>query len=174
MAKEGKEKDGGSTTMIALSALLALGAAGGVYYCYDEADKSERNLLRSKDEYKKMADWKRSVEDWLRKNKGKPAVVENEDPMVFLDKKARESQIPPGAITFAKSPPIMLRDWSETVYTATLNPGKETIKKGPIVDFVRKVETERRTTKVKALQIVFSGDDFKSATITFSQFTPKQ
>lgn len=174
MARNSKEKEGGSTTVIALSALLALGAAGGVYYCYDEAAKSESLLQRSKEEYKKMAEWKKPVEDWLRSTKGKPDKTETAvDPMVFLDQKARESQIPPGAITFSKNPPTNLAAWSETTYTASLTGGKDPIKKFPLVDFIRKVETERRSTKVKALQLVFNGDDFKSATITFSQFTPK-
>jgi hypothetical protein len=175
MAKETKDKNGGggSMTVIALSALLALGAAGGVYYCYGEAEKAESDLNRAKGEYKKMAEWKKPVEDFLRKNKGKPAAAEtNEDMMVFLDRKARESQIATGSITFSKTPPINLSAWTETVYTATLT-GKDPVKKNPIVDFLRKVESERRTTKVKTLQLQFSGDDFKNATITFSQFAPK-
>jgi hypothetical protein len=173
MAKDAKEKDGGSTTVIALSALLALAAAGGGYYCYDEAGKAESLLERSKEEYRKMAGWRKPVEEFLRKNKGKTAAPDSgEDMMVFLDRKARESQIASGAITFSKTPPTNLTSWTETVYTATLS-GKEPVKKNPIVDFLRKVESERRTTKVKTLQLVYSGDDFKSATITFSQFTPK-
>ena len=176
MAKETKDKNGGgsgSATVIALSVFLALGAGGGVYYCYGEAEEAEKLLNRSKDEYKKMAEWKKPVEDFLRKNKGKTAAPEtNEDMMVFLDRKARESQIATGSITFSKTPPISLSAWTETVYTATLG-GKDAVKKNPIVDFLRKVEAERRTTKVKSLQLVFSGDDFKNATITFSQFTPK-
>ena len=173
MAKEAKEKESGSTMVIVLSALLALGAAGGVYYCYGEAVKAETALERSKEEYRKMAGWKKPVEDFLRKNKGKTAGPEStEDMMVFLDKKARESQIGSGAITFSKTPPTNLTSWTETVYTATLT-GKDPVKKNPLVDFLRKVEAERRTTKVKTLQLVYSGDEFKSATITFSQFTPK-
>ncbi|MBI3855706.1 MAG: hypothetical protein HY293_08455 [Planctomycetes bacterium] len=171
-----KEKSGGSPIVVVLSALLALGAAGGVYYCYDEAQKSEAMLLRTKDEYKKMAEWKRPVEDYLRRNKGKTvAAQENtEDMMVFLDKKSREAQIPPGGITFSKNAPTQLAAWTETSFTAALTSGKEApVKKNPIVDFLRKVETERRSTKLRSLQLVFSGDDLKSAQLTFSQFTPK-
>ena len=175
MAKVTKDKDGGSMMVIAISALLALGAAGGVYYCYDEAGKAEASLERAKDEYKKMAGWKKPVEDHLRKNKGKAAVVEtNEDPLVFLDKKARESQIPPGIFNLAKNSPTMLASWKEESYTVTLQSSKDTaVKKVPVVDFLRKVEAERRSTKVKALQLAMNGDEFKSATITFSQFQPK-
>ncbi len=177
MAGDAKGKESGSTMVIALSALLALGAAGGVYYFYDEADKSEKNLIRAKDEYKKMAERKKPVEEFLRQSKGRKttAVDDKMDMLVFLDKKARESQIPQGSLVFSKSPSTQLTAWTETPYLATLQGGKDAgIKKLTVVDFVRKVETERPTTKVKALQLQFNGDEFKSATITFSEFTPKQ
>lgn len=174
MAKEAKEKDAGSTMVAVLSALLALGAAYGVYFCYDEALKAESNLERAKEEYRKMGGWKKPVEEYLRKNKGKAAaaVEDNQDMMVFLDKKAREVQIPSGSITFSKTPPNNLPSWVETVYTATLT-GKDPIKRNPIVDFLRKVEAERRLTKVRSLQLVLAGDELKNATITISQFAPK-
>ena len=123
-----------------------------------------------------MAERKKPVEEFLRQRKGRSAstVLNNEDMLVFLDKKARESQIPPGGITFAKSPPNQLTAWTEVPFTATLQGGKDAgIKRHPIVDFLRKVETERRSAKVKSLQLLFSGDEFKSASITFSEFTPK-
>jgi hypothetical protein len=170
MAKEAKEKEGNSLVVIAISALLALGAAAGVYYCYDESVKAETTLERSKEEYKKMGAWKKPVEDYLRKNKGKQAAPEStEDMMVFLDRKAREAQIP---LTFSKTQPVNLAAWTETVYTGTMS-SKDPVKKTSLVDFVRKVETERRSTKVKTLQLIYSGDDIKSGTLTFSQFTPK-
>ncbi|RPH42559.1 MAG: hypothetical protein EHM91_09300 [Planctomycetota bacterium] len=175
MAKE--SKDSGSMVVIALSALLALGAAGGVWYCYGETAKAEALLVRSKGEYKKMAEQKRAVEEYKRVNKGKKeATVEtNEDMMVFLDKKSREAQIPPTSITFSKNAPSQLATWVETSYTATLQGNKDApVKKNPIVDFLRRVEAERRATRVRSLQLVFNGDDLKSAMITFSQFTPKQ
>lgn len=174
MAKEAKES--GSTMVIALSALLALGAAGGVTYCYDQTAKAEALLVLSKNNYKKMAEQKRAVEEFLRQRKGKSAasVENNEDMMVFLDKKSRESQIPPGSITFSKNAPNQLATWVETSFTATLQGAKDApVKKNPIVDFLRRVETERHATKVRSLQLVFAGDDLKSAMITFSQFTPK-
>jgi hypothetical protein len=175
MAAEGKEKEGSSSMVIIFSALLALGAAGGVYYFYDEAAKAESMLNRAKDEYKKMAERKRPVEDFLRSRKGRPtAPSNNEDMLVFLDKKARESQIPPGSITFAKNPPNQLKDWMEVPFLATLQGNKDAgVKRLTVVDFLRKVETERRSTKVKSLQLLFGGDEFKSATITLSEFTSK-
>ena len=177
MAAETKEKEGSSSMVIVLSALLALAAAGGVYYFYNEAAKAETLLNRAKDEYKKMAERKRPVEDFLRQRKGRSTTATNntEDMLVFLDKKSRESGIPPGTVPFAKNPPNQLAAWMETTYTATLQGSKDAgVKRLPIVDFLRRVETERRSTKVKALQFVFAGDDLKSAAIIFSEFTPKQ
>ena len=173
MAKDAEKKDGGSSMVILLSAVLALGAGAGVYYCYVEAGKAEAELTRAKNEYRQMAGWKKPVEDFLRKNKGKTTTPEAAvDPMVFLDKKAREAQIPPGAVTFAKTPTVNLASWTETVYTATMT-SKDPIKKSQVVDFIRKVESERSTMKVRALQLGYTGDDFKNATITFSHFIPK-
>jgi hypothetical protein len=176
MAQEAKEKEGGSPWVIIVSALLAVAAAGGVYYFYNEAAKAEANLNRAKDEYKKMAERKKPVEEFLRHLKGRSSSTpaSTEDMLVFLDKKARESQIPPGSITFSKDPPNQLTAWSETPFRAMLQGGKDAgVKRLPVVDFLRRVETERRSTKVKALQIVFSGDEFKSASILLSEFTPK-
>jgi hypothetical protein len=176
MASDTKEKEGSSSTVIVLSALLALGAAGGVYYFYDQAEKAESILTRAKDEYKKMAERKKPVEDFLHQRKGRStkAPTNNEDMLVFLDKKARESQIPPGSITFSKNPPNQLTSWTEVPFMATLQGGKDAgLKRLPIVDFLRRVETERQSTKVKALQFVFGGDEFKSATIMLSEFAPK-
>jgi hypothetical protein len=174
MAKE-REK-GNSTMVIAISAFLALGAAGGVYYCYDEARKSEDLLTRSKDEYRKMAQYKRPVEEYVRSNKGRPAapVEITEDLVTFLDRKSRESQIPPGIFNIAKNADSTLANWKEGSYTVTLQGSKEApVKKMPVVDFLRRVEAERRSTKVKSLQLAFSGDEFRSVTLTLSQFLPK-
>jgi hypothetical protein len=174
MAKERGQSN--STMVIAISALLALGAAGGVYFCYDEARKSEDLLTRSKDEYRKMAQYKRPVEEFVRSNKGRPvaAAETTEDLVTFLDRKSRESQIPPGIFNIAKNADSTLANWKEGSYTVTLQGSKEApVKKTPVVDFLRKVEAERRSTKLKSLQLAFSGDDFRSVTLTFSQFLPK-
>jgi hypothetical protein len=41
------------------------------------------------------------------------------------------------------------------------------------VDFLGKVESQRRSAKTKSIQITFAGDDLKQAIIGFSQFQPK-
>ena len=95
--------------------------------------------------------------------------------MTFLDKKARESQIPSGSFNVTKNADMNLTTWKESSYTVLFQGGKDTpVKKLPIVEFLRRVEAERRSVKVKSLQLAMSGDDFKSASITFSQFLPKQ
>ena len=177
MAVEADTKSGGSTLVIAISALLALGAAGVVYYYHDAATKAEETLTTSKADYRKMVDrMKKPVEEYLRVKKKPSAVKEvTEDMMTFLDRKARESQIPPGLFNIAKNANAATGPWTETSYTVTLQSGKDNpvVKKIPVVDFLRRVESESRSTKTKSLQVSYSGDDFKSVTITFSQFLPK-
>jgi len=177
MAKEVEGNAGSSTVVIAISALLALGAAGVVYYFHDAAAKAEETLETAKGEYRKMADrMKKPVEEYLRSRKNRPDTKESsEDMMTFLDRKARESQIPPGIFNIAKNANAAIGAWNETSYTVTLQSGaKESpVKKIPVVDFLRRVETERRSAKTKSLQLAYAGDDFKSVVITFSQFQPK-
>ena len=177
MAANGDRKDGSSTLVVALSALLALAAAGVVYYYHDQAAKAEDTLTEAKDNYRKMADrMKKPVEEYLRQKKTRPAAAaNNEDMMPFLDRKAREAQIPPGLFNLAKNSNATIGAWIETSYTVTLqSPGKDNpVKKIPVVDFLRRVEQENRSTKTKSLQLSYAGDDFKSVVITLSQFQPK-
>ena len=105
MAKEAEGNEGSSTLVIAISALLALGAASVVYYFHDAATKAEETLETAKTDYRKMADrMKKPVEEYLRTKKNRPDTKEStEDMMTFLDRKARESQIPPGIFNIAKN-----------------------------------------------------------------------
>ena len=175
MAKDGK-KEGGSTTVMAIAGLLGLGALGLVYYFHDQAGKAEALLLQTKDEYRQMQDRKKIVEEWVRKNKGKPQAGKDEgDMLTFLDRKARESQIPPGGFTVAKNAPATVGPWQESSYTVTLQSEKKDspVLRNPVVDFLGKVERERRSTKTQSLQLTFAGTDFKTAIISFSHFQPK-
>lgn len=177
MAADPKEvQKGGSGVMIGISILLVLAASGAVYYFHGEAAKARERLIRSKGDYKIMVDRRRLVEEYLRQKKGRAtAPVENtEDLMTFLDKKARESQIPAGIFNPSKNADATLTNWKEISYSITLQSPKDSlIKKIALVDFLRKVETERHTTKIKNLQLSYNGDDFKTASITISQFQPK-
>jgi hypothetical protein len=179
MAADGKSKEGSSTTVLAGAALLALAAAGAVWYYRDLSQKSEQHLAQTKDEYRQMADkMKKPVEDFVRQRKGRPKTGpadEGGDLLTFLDRKARESTIPPGSFTIAKNQNIAVGPWQESSYTVTLqSEKKETpVKRNPVVDFLGRVERERRSTKSKSIQLTFAGDDLKSAIISFSQFQAK-
>jgi hypothetical protein len=178
MADETKPGSGSTTMVLAAAALLGLGAAGAVYWCHDQALKAEQNLLRAREEYKEMTDrMKKPVEDYIRKTKGQPPAPkepEGGDMLTFLDRKARESQVPPGSLVISKNANATVGNWVESSYTATLQGGKDApIKRNPVVDFLSRVERDRKSAKTKSIQITFAGDDFKQAIVTFSQFQPK-
>ncbi|HZE97122.1 MAG TPA: hypothetical protein VE981_08840 [Planctomycetota bacterium] len=176
MAADRKPKEGSSMTVIAVSVLLALGAGGVVWYFQDQAVKSENLLLRTKDEYRQMEKMKRPVEEYLRSRpKGPPVKEEAGDMLTFLDRKAREAQIPPGVFTIAKNANATVGTWVESSYTVTLQSDKKDVpvKRVPVVDFLGRVERERKSAKSKSIQLTFAGDDLKNAIITFSQFQPK-
>jgi len=176
---DAKAKEGSSTTVIAAAGLLALAAAGGVWYYRELALKSEQNLSRAKDEYRQMSErMKRTVEEHIRNQKGRPKTPKGDeggDLLTFLDRKAREVQIPPGSFTIAKNANTVVGPWQESSYTVTMQSDKKDapVKRSPIVEFLGRVERERRSTKSKSIQLTFSGDDLKSAIISFSQFQAK-
>lgn len=177
MADGTKAGAGSSTTMIAAAALIAAAAAGVVYWTYDQSLRAEKALLQAKDEYRQMSErMKKPVEDYLRSQKGrKPEKEENTgDLLTFLDRKAREAGIPPGSLVIARNQSSTVGTWLESSYTATLQGAKDApVKKSAVVDFLGRVERERRSTKSKSIQITYAGEDFKQAVITFSQFQPK-
>ena len=167
---------GSSTTVIAIAALLAVGAAGGVYWFHDQARKAEQNLLRSKDDYRQMSQvMKKPVEEYIRRMKGQPQVKEESgDLLTFLDRKAREAQVPPGSLVISKNANATVGNWVESSYTATLQGTKDApVKKNPVVEFIGLVERQRRSTKTKSIQVTYAGEDFRQAVITFAQFQPK-
>ncbi len=177
MAKDGKAKDGSSTMVIVLAGLLGLGALGLVYYFQDQAAKAEKVLLQGKSDYKEMQErMKKAVEDYVRvKGKTPPKEDAAGDMLTFLDRKARESQIPPGVFTISRNATAVIGNWQENSYTVTLQSDKKDspVKRGLLVDFLGKVENQRRSAKTKSIQITFAGDDLKQAVIGFSQFQPK-
>jgi hypothetical protein len=178
MADETKPGSGSSMLAIAAAGVLALGAAGAVFWCQDQAQKAERALLQAKDEYRQMSEkMKKPVEEYGRRRKGQPAEIKEEpqgDMLTFLDRKAREVSVPPGSLVISKNANATIGNWVESSYTATLQGTKDApIRKGPVVDFLSRVERDRKSAKTKSIQITFAGEDFKQAIITFSQFQPK-
>src|SRR4029077_4671787 len=101
MAKDAKAKEGSSTTVIVLAGVIGLGALGMVFYFQDQAVKAEKLLLQTKGEYKEMQErMKKPVEDFVRvKGKAPPKEEAAGDMLTFLDRKAREAQLPPGVFT---------------------------------------------------------------------------
>ena len=178
MAKDGKDKEGGSGAVLMIAGLLGLGALGLVFYFRDQASRSEKSLNQAKDDYREMQQrMKKPVEEYVRTQKGRPAQKEEAggDLLTFLDRKAREAGIPPGSFTITRNPASVTGAWQESSYTVTLQSEKKDVpvKRAPLVDFLAKVEKERRSTKSKTIQLTFAGDDLKSAVIGFSQFQPK-
>jgi hypothetical protein len=176
MANEGKAKGGSSTSVMALAGLIGLGALGLVYYFHAQADKAEKLLIQTKDDYRQMQErMKKPVEDFVRVKGRIPPKEDTGDMLTFLDRKAREAQIPTGVFTIARNASAVVGNWQESSYTVTLQGDKKdnAVKRNPVVDFLGKVERERRSAKTKSLQLTFAGDDLKSAVIGFSQFLPK-
>lgn len=179
MAKDGTTRDGGSSVAFIVAATLALGALGLVYYYHGQAAAAEKALLQSEDDYREMQQrMKKPVEDFVRRTKGQPATPKEEptgDLLTFLDRKAREAQIPAGSFTITRNATSTTGAWQESSYTVSFQTEKKEslIKRNPVVDFLGKVERESPSTKSKSIQLTFSGDDLKSATIGFSQFKPK-
>jgi len=177
MADATQSGAGSSTTVIAIAALLAVGAAGGVYWFHDQAQKAEENLLRSKDEYRQMSQqMKKPVEEYVRRIKSQPATEKEDggDLLTFLDRKAREAQVPPGSLVISKNANATVGNWVESSYTATMQGTKDApVKKNPVVEFIGLVERQRRSTKTKSIQVTYAGEDFRQAIITFAQFQPK-
>lgn len=172
-----KTGEGGSAGVLAFAAVLALAAAGALVYYQREASASLEQLRRSKDEYKQMVErMKKPVEEYKRQQKKLAGTAApSEDLLTFLDRKARQAQIPAGLFNIARNTDATSGAWKETSYTVTLRgAAKESpLRKAPLVDLLRLVETEQRSVKAKNLQLAFNGDDFSSAIITFSQFQPK-
>ena len=164
-------------TALALAGLLGLGAVGLVFYFKTQAEKAEQNLLRSKNEYIEMQRTKKVVEQYIRNNKGNKATAKEDvgDMLTYLDRKARDSSLAPGSFTVAKNATATVGNWLESSYTVTLQSEKKEspIKRGPVVDFLARVEKDRRSAKSKSIQLTFAGEDFKTAIIGFSQFMPK-
>jgi hypothetical protein len=178
MAGDAKKNEGSSTGVIVLAAVLALGAAGAVAWFQRQASASLELLRRSKDEYTQMAErMKKPFEEFKRvQKKNAGSAQPGEDLLTFLDRKARQANIPAGLFNIARNTDSTTGPWKETSYTVTLrSASKENpVRKAPVVDLLRLVETEQRSVKTKNLQIAFAGDDFGSAVITFSQFQQKQ
>lgn len=169
------KKSGGFLGLI-FAGLLCAVAGGAALWGRHEADRSAEGLRQAKDDYASMAKWKRPVEEMLRSKTTLKGMQETtEDLLTFIDRQARQAQIPAGMFTIAKNQDQTTGSWKESSYTVTLRPlSKEApVSRDGLVDLLRLVETGRRSVKTKNLQITYAGQNLSSATLTFAQYAPK-
>jgi hypothetical protein len=167
---------GGSAAGFVLSGILALAAGGAAVWFSLEAAEAEAALARTKEDYASMAKWRRPVEEMLRSRKTRSGMQESsEDLLTFLDRKARQAQIPAGLFSIARNQEQAIGSWRESSYTMTLRPAskEQPISREAVVDLLRLVESERRSVKSKNLQFAYHGNAFASAVLTFAQYSPK-
>ena len=169
-----KANEGRSSVAVGISIVLIAGLGGLVWYFREEAERAGRELERAKNDYREMVRQKKPVEEYLKNQKagkGTDAVKVGEDLVTFLSRKATQAQIPANLFSIAKNPDLTSGGWKETSFTVTLRGTKDApVARGPVVDFVRLVEQERLSIKVKNLNLAFAGDPFSAATFTFSSF----
>ncbi len=168
-----KATEGKSSVVVGFSILLISGLGGLVWYFREEADRAGRELERAKTDYREMVRLKRPVEEYLRNRSRRPGTEARpgEDLVTFLSRKATQAQIPANLFSIAKNPELASGGWKESSFTITLRGTKENpVARGPVVDFIRLVEQERPSIKVKNMNLAFSGDPFSSAALTFSSF----
>jgi hypothetical protein len=170
--KEGGGGGGGNAAFV-LFALLALGLAGASVWLRGQATKEAEKLDRVKREYREMADrLRRPVEQYLKSRRaGGEARASAEDAGLFLSRKAAQAEIPAGLFALQKNQDFKTGSWKEQTYTVNLRGTKDApLARGPIVNFLRLVETERPAIRTKGLNLAFAGDPLSSATLTFAFF----
>jgi hypothetical protein len=170
-----KSNEGKSSVVVGLSILVISGLAALVWYFRDEAETAGRELERNKQEYRDMVRMKKPIEDYLKNRSRKagadPGSKPGEDLVTFLSRKATQAQIPANLFSIAKNPDLTSGGWKESSFTVTLRATKDNpVARGPVVDFIRLVEQERPSLKVKNMNLVFAGDPLQSAALTFSSF----
>jgi hypothetical protein len=163
----------GASAVIAISVALAMGLGGLAFYLRMGALKAEGELVRSKEEFEKMIRMKRQIEE-LKKNAPRLPAAEKggEDLLQLLASKARQANIPQNMLTTSRNPDRKEGGWKEVTYTVTLRAASKEnlVLRSSVADFLSLVEKERPSVKAKNLSLTFSGNDFTSATITFSLF----
>lgn len=169
-----KADEGRSSVVVGLSILVISALGGLVWYFREEAGRAGRELERAKSEYREMVRLKKPVEEYVKNRSRRPgadAVKAGEDLVTFLSRKATQAQIPANLFSIAKNPDLTSGQWKESSFTVTLRGTKENpVARGPVVDFIRLVEQERPSMKVKNMNLAFAGDPFQSAALTFSSF----
>lgn len=168
-----KATSGGAGALIAITALLGAGLVGVIVWLHGEAGREEETLDGAKRKYREMVDrMKPAVAAYLKKQGGaKPTPGGNEDLLIFLSRKATEASIPSAIFRVQRNQELKMGGWREQSYTINLQGAKDApVSRDAVVNFVRLVETQRPSVRVKNLSLVFGGADLASAGVTFASF----
>jgi len=170
VAEEAKE--GRTGLWFALLGILCAAAAGAALWLSTEAAAGAEALDRAKRDYAEMVRWRPAVEDYRKKQTGTRGPSDG-DTLTFLSRKASGAEIPSSLLSIQRNPPLKTGGWSEESFTVTLRGTKENpVKRDAVVNFIRLVEAERPSIRVKNLQLAFAGDPLSTAVLTFSTFEP--
>lgn len=161
----------GGGALAILSALAGVGLLGAIVWLHGEASREEEEFDRAKRNYREMVDrMKGPVAAYLKGRKGTNPNA-NEDLLTYLSRKATTAQIPPAIFRIQRNQELKTGGWVERSYTVNLQGTKEApVSRASVVNFVKLVETERPSVRVKNLSLTFGGDDLGSAALTFSAF----
>lgn len=165
---------GGAGALVAITGLLGAGLIGLIVWLHGETSREEAALDRSKREYREMVDrMKPAVGPYLAKKPG--AAAPNEDLLTFLSRKAAQAKIPASIFRIQRNQELKSGGWREQSYTVNLQGVKDApVSRTAVADFVKLVETDRPSVRVKNLSLAFAGDDLGSASLTFSAFDRDQ
>lgn len=165
---------GGAGALVAITTLLGAGLIGLIVWLSGETSREEAALDRAKREYREMVDrMKPAVAPYLAKKPG--AAVPNEDLLTFLSRKATQAKIPASIFRIQRNQELKSGGWREQSYTVNLQGAKDApVSRAAVADFVKLVETDRPSVRVKNLSLAFAGDDLGSASLTFSAFDRDQ
>lgn len=165
-----KTSSGGAGALAAVTLLLGAGLIGLIIWLHGETNREESALERSKGEYREMVDrMKPAVAAFLKGEPGKPA--SGEDLLTYLSRKATQAKIPSNIFRIQRNQELKTGGWIERSYTVNLQGTKDApVTRDAVVDFVRLVETERPSVRVKNLSLAFAGPELGSAALTFSAF----
>lgn len=161
----------GGGALAIISALAGVGLLGAIVWLHGEASREEEAFERAHRDYREMVDrMKLPVAAYLKGRKGvNPGA--SEDLFTFLSRKATTAQIPPSIFRLQRNQELKTGGWVERSYTVNLQGTKEApVSRDAVVNFVRLVETERPSVRVKNLSLTFGSGELGSAALTFSAF----
>ena len=165
-----KKGGGGGGALAAALLLLAAGLSAFTVWIRGEAIREEEGLDRVKAEYREMVDRMKPAVLLYLKGAKTPSNP-NEDLLTFLSRKATQAQIPASLFKIQRNQELKTGGWRELSYSVSLQGAKDApVSRVAVADFIRLVETERPSVRVKNLSLAFAGDNLGQASVTFSAF----